>query len=49
VWLTELAPDRQRVRVSWSAGGCDLDLQVPPSPNGEPVTLGPLVCDGAPQ
>jgi outer membrane usher protein len=49
VWLTEVAPERQRVGVSWSAGACELDLQVPPSLNGEPVTFGPLVCDGKPQ
>jgi outer membrane usher protein len=45
VWLTDLAADRQRAHVSWPGGSCELDLQVPPSVNGEPVALGPLVCD----
>nr|WP_242528931.1 fimbria/pilus outer membrane usher protein [Ramlibacter ginsenosidimutans] len=49
VWLTDIAADQQRVHVSWPGGGCTLDLHVPRSANGEPVTLGPLVCDAAAQ
>lgn len=46
VWLTDLADERQRLRVSWPGGACEVDLQLPPSTGDEPLTLGPLVCDG---
>lgn len=46
VWLTDLAADQQRIRVSWDGQGCELDLRIPPSEDGAPVTLGPMVCDG---
>ncbi|MDB5953657.1 fimbria/pilus outer membrane usher protein [Ramlibacter sp.] len=46
VWLTDLAADQQRVTVSWQSGQCELDLRIPPSENGAPASLGPLVCDG---
>ncbi|MEJ8839995.1 fimbria/pilus outer membrane usher protein [Ramlibacter sp. AN1133] len=45
VWLTDLTSDQQRVVVSWPGGGCELDLRIPPSEGGEPITLEPLVCD----
>jgi outer membrane usher protein len=48
VWLTDLV-DRMRATVRWPGGGCDLDLHVPPSENGAPASLGPLVCDGGPR
>jgi outer membrane usher protein len=47
IWLTDLTGEQQRVRVSWPGGGCELTLSMPPSHDGEPVTLGPLQCDGA--
>lgn len=46
VWLTDVAGDRQRASVSWPGGGCELQLHIPPSENGAPATLGPLVCNG---
>jgi len=47
IWLTDLTGEQQRVRVSWPGGSCELALSLPPSHDGEPVTLGPLQCDGA--
>jgi outer membrane usher protein len=49
VWLTDIASDLQRAQVNWPGGGCALALRVPPTPNGDPVTLGPVVCDAATQ
>ncbi|MDM0117586.1 fimbria/pilus outer membrane usher protein [Variovorax sp. J22R133] len=45
VWLTDLAETRQRVQVSWSGGGCALELAVPISVDGVPGRIGPLICD----
>jgi outer membrane usher protein len=49
IWLTDLVGGDQHVRVSWDGQGCDLELSLPPSENGAPVTLGPVVCKGADQ
>jgi outer membrane usher protein len=46
VWLTDLASEQQRARVSWPGGGCELELKIVAGDNGVPATLGPLVCDG---
>jgi outer membrane usher protein len=46
VWLTDLSGDTQHLKVSWTGHGCELQVNVPPSDNGAPVTLGPLVCEG---
>ena len=46
VWLTDLSGDKQHLKVSWTGHGCELEVTVPPSDNGAPVTLGPLVCEG---
>lgn len=43
VWLTDLAAERQRLRVSWARGGCQLELTVPTG-NGTPAKIGPLAC-----
>jgi outer membrane usher protein len=46
VWLTDLAGDKQHLKVTWDRRGCELDVLVPATENGAPVTLEPLVCDG---
>jgi outer membrane usher protein len=43
-WLTDLADERQRVRVSWTGDGCTLELTIPKSIDGMPGDIGPLVC-----
>lgn len=43
VWLTDLAGDHQRLRVTWASGGCELDLAVPAN-DGTPAQIGPLAC-----
>ena len=43
VWLTDLTAERQRLSVSWTNGGCELDLVVPAS-DGTPAKIGPLAC-----
>ena len=43
VWLTDLAAEQQRLRVSWATGGCELVLAVPAS-DGTPAKIGPLAC-----
>lgn len=48
VWLTDLAPQGQRLQVSWSAGRCELDLPAPAAGSqNEIATLGPLTCGTA--
>ncbi len=44
VWLTDLAAERQRLRVSWAGGGCELELVVPGAVGGMPGKIGPLAC-----
>jgi len=44
VWLTDLAAERQRVRVMWAGGNCELDLKVPATDDGTPGKIGPLTC-----
>ena len=44
VWLSGLTAEQQRVQVSWAAGGCELDLQVPAADDGAPGRIGPLAC-----
>lgn len=43
VWLTDL-DSTQRVKVSWPDRSCELQLDLPEMPGGEPATVGPLVC-----
>lgn len=43
-WLTDLAADRQRIEVTWTQGGCTLDLAVARSGDGAPAIIGPLAC-----
>jgi outer membrane usher protein len=43
-WLTDLADERQRVHISWSGGGCTLELTIPESIDGMPGNIGPLAC-----
>jgi outer membrane usher protein len=46
VWLTDLAGEKQHLKVSWQGHGCELDVPLPLSADGAPVTVGPLVCEG---
>jgi outer membrane usher protein len=41
-WLTDLAVAHQVLQVSWTSGGCRLDLTVPDS--GRSDKVGPLLC-----
>ena len=44
VWLTDLAAERQRLRVSWAGGSCEMELLVPAAVSGTPGKIGPLAC-----
>ena len=43
VWLTNLATGRQRVRVRWPEGGCDVELPIP-TDSESTSKIGPLAC-----
>ena len=43
VWMTDLAAEKQRLRVTWASGSCELDMVVPAS-DGTPAKIGPLAC-----
>ncbi len=46
VWLTDLAAERQGLRVQWDAGACKLELAIPVMEDGLPGRIGPVTCGG---